>query len=297
MKRCILCLYLLVCSLYADTKGIDIELRERSDVLEILLKFENTYDKPPYLTKQDAYKGVIFPDLQMRAYNKQFKNFFINEVQIFNIQNNLYVLGVGDTQNIDVSVSKAPYAIKVTFQKATPIPNELDTLLSTAYSPKLPDVSMQPKATPLQNEIFNSPLSFKDDMGIDTWRYIAVLVVMALLVLILWVVKRYVVHKKQFRDYFTSMAQKSEVFNPTKIEVIAQKVLDSKHKILTLESNGYRYLILIGATSTTLIDRYPIPQNITKEEQSLFNDQFAKLLEQKQERLSKYLHNNHNSKE
>ena len=49
-------------------------------------------------------------------------------------------------------------------------------------------------------------------------------------------------------------------------------------------------MILIGASNTTLIDRYPIPQSITLEEQSRLDDQFAKLLDQKQERLARYLH-------
>ena len=116
---------------------------------------------------------------------------------------------------------------------------------------------------------------------------------MSFLVLVLWIIKRNIVHKKQFGSKtpakFSLFAPKKEVFDPTKIEVVSQKNLDSKHRILTIESNGYRYLILIGSGGTTLIDRYPIPQNISQEEQILLDDQFAKLLDQKQERLSKYL--------
>ncbi|WP_236096608.1 flagellar biosynthetic protein FliO [Helicobacter japonicus] len=295
--------YVLVCMfhmLYADTQVSNFELKQGEDTLEILLNLESVYEKSPHLTTQEGYKGVIFPHLQAKAHNQDFKKFFISEVQIFNIQENLYILGIGDTHFIDVQVSKAPHAFKVVFTKATPQPSMIDTLLQTPYKAEIPtiDIVQQPiSSAPIpspqiqKNEHTQSSLiSFKDDMGIDTWRYVAVLCVMAILVLVLWIVKRFVVHKKPFKNYLKPFVSKQELFDPTKIEVVSQKNLDSKHKILTLESNGYRYLILIGASNTTLIDRYPIPQSITLEEQSRLDDQFAKLLDQKQERLARYLH-------
>lgn len=299
MRMCIVA-WLMCISAYAQTLVDNVDIKQESDRVEILLTFKETYTKSPHLTKQDGYKGVIFPTLEAKSHNQSFKGFFLNELQIFNIQDNLYVLGIGDTQFIDVNVSKAPYALKIIFSKAIPPQSELDTLLQTAHQAQIPqiDIIQQPLPTiSEQNQAntntndSNGILPFKNDLGIDTWRYVAVLIVMALLVLVLWVVKRYVVHKKQFGHYFAAISHKKHIFDPTKIEVVSQKNLDSKHKILTIESNGYRYLILIGATSTTLIDRYPIPQSITPEEQLRFDDQFAKLLEQKQERLSQYLHN------
>lgn len=303
--RVFICLVSILHILYADARVSDFEIKQDTDSLEILLSLEGTYEKSPHLTAQEGYKGVIFPSLQAKAHNQNLRGFFMNEVQIFNVKENLYILGVGDPRLIDVQVSKAPRAFKITFVRITPPPSELDVLLQTPHQAQIPTIDITPQPitsapTPKPIEkndgMLDTLIPFKNDLGIDTWRYVAVLGVMAFLVLVLWVVKRYMVHKKPFRSYFASIMPKQELFDPTKIEVVSQKNLDSKHKILTIESNGYRYLILIGATSTTLIDRYPIPQNITLEEQSRFDDQFAKLLEQKQERLSKYLHTDKNTK-
>ncbi|TLD88389.1 MULTISPECIES: flagellar biosynthetic protein FliO [Helicobacter] len=287
--------------LYADVEISDIEIKQGVDRVEVILNMRGVYEKSPHLTMQEGYKGVVFPQLQANARNQSFSGFFIKEVQVFNVQGSLYVIGVGDVKIIDVQLSKAPYAFKIVFIKVAPLQSEIDILLQTPH--KIPNIdiitsppSTAPTPKPIEqntqsNDILSSVLPFKEDMNIDTWRYMAVLGVMAFLVIVLWIVKRYVVRKKPFKSYLASISQtKPELFDPTKIEVVSRKDIDSKHKILTLESNGYRYLILIGATSTTLIDRYPIPQNITLEEQLRFDDQFAKLLEQKQERLSKYLH-------
>ena len=309
--------FVLLCfaSLYgADSNVAGIEFSQKQDSVEVLLYLESSYENSPRLTEQDGYKGVIFPNLQAKSKNQSLKNSFISEVQVFNIQNDLYVIGVGDVRVIGVNVSKSSNAIKVVLNKIEAPKSELDTLLQTPQTiHKIPNLeiesSQNTQAPTAQTQLSQNtssqvadsqnPLAFKTDMGIDTWRYVAVLLVMAALVLVLFYVKRYVVAKggnkagakRSFGGYFSSFAPKQEVFDPTKIEVVSQKNLDSKHRILTIESNGYRYLILIGATSTTLIDRYPIPQSISPAEQLHFDDQFAKLLEQKQERLSKYLHN------
>ena len=309
--------FVLLCcvALYgADSNVAGIEFLQKQESVEVLLYLESSYENFPRLTEQDGYKGVIFPNLQAKSKNQSLKNSFISEVQVFNIQNDLYVIGIGDVRVIGVNVSKSSNAIKVVLNKVEAPKSELDTLLQTPQTihkiPSLEIESSQNTQTPLSQNTSSqvtdsqNPLTFKTDMGIDTWRYVAVLLVMAALVLVLFYVKRYVVAKggnkagsnrtgakRSFGGYFLSFAQKQEVFDPTKIEVISQKNLDSKHRILTIESNGYRYLILIGATSTTLIDRYPIRQSISTAQQHHFDDQFAKLLEQKQERLSQYLHN------
>lgn len=287
MKLRIFLYILCVSMLYADVNVSGIELNRTSDKLEVLINIDGAYDKSPQLTGQDGYKGVIFPSLHAKSHNENFSSFFLSEIQVFNIQENLYVLGIGDTSSIDVSVSKAIRKLKITFSKVAPSKSEIDVLLQTPYQTQIPtiDIAKQPLS---RDDNLIDKIPFKNDMGIDTWRYIAVLGVMAFLVFVLWIVKRYIVHKKQFGGYFATIPKR---FDPTKIDVISQKNLDSKHRILTIESNGYRYLILIGATSTTLIDRYPIPQSITPEEQIQLDNQFANLLEQKQERLSKYLRN------
>ncbi|TLD97508.1 hypothetical protein LS71_001820 [Helicobacter jaachi] len=310
MKKIIFVCLLPLCVsvLWANVKVKDFTFNQTSQSIELILTLDSAYDKAPSLTEDEGYKGVIFPNLKADSKNENFKQTFISQIQVFNVQDKLYVLGIGDSRFMSVNVGRAPNALKITFSRATPPQSELDKLLQTPHNANIPTIEIQnSQSNPAQAALAQTPnpmqsastqptsaqtnqnlLPFKNDLSIDTWRYVAVLGVMGVLVLVLWIVKRYVVHKKQFGHYFST--PKKAAFDPTKIEIISQKNLDSKHRILTIESNGYRYLILIGLSGTTLIDRYPIPQSISKEEQLRLDDQFAKLLEQKQERLSQYIH-------
>ncbi len=203
--------FVLLCcvALYgADSNVAGIEFLQKQESVEVLLYLESSYENSPRLTEQDGYKGVIFPNLQAKSKNQSLKNSFISEVQVFNIQNDLYVIGIGDVRVIGVNVSKSSNAIKVVLNKVEAPKSELDTLLQTPQTiHKIPSLEIEsnqntqaPTAqTPLSQNTSSqvadsqNPLTFKTDMGIDTWRYVAVLLVMATLVLVLFYVKRYVV--------------------------------------------------------------------------------------------------------
>lgn len=301
-KRALIALLSCFCTLFGATNVEHIALLNNQDSIELTLHLDSAYDKSPKLTQQEGYKGIILQDLSAKSQNEQVNSAFLKQVQIFNIKDSLYVLGIGDVNVIDVNVAKSSKALKVIFSKKNE-QSALSTLLQSPFNAKEVATATQIVQQNLESSAISNPsapdstldsaqnaeseLSYKADLGIETWRYVAVLVLLAILALVLWVVKRYMVHKKGFASYFS--AQKP--FDPQKVEVVAQKHIDAKHKILTLESNGYRYLVLIAPNSTTLIDRYAVPKGATidNNEQIVLEDQFTKLLEQKQARLAKYL--------
>lgn len=302
----------------------DISITHTPGQIELFLTLPSAYPHTPKLSEQKGYKGVILPYLKADSKNQNFKGDFLTQVQIFNIDNNLYILGIGDEKHITLNISKAPNALKISFSKAETAPSELANLLSTPHNAQLPNITIpnttkiSESTTPLplnestkaQNE---QGLNFKTDLGIDTWRYVAVLFVMAALVLGLWILKRYLMHKKHFSSYIESHPKsqatndqhiaksgildklfgKKDDFEQEGIHIITQKNLDSKHKIITIQANNHRYLVLIGPSSTTLLDRYPISHETNSKDQSAFDEQFTQLLEQKQKRLSQYLHKAH----
>lgn len=294
--------------LYAQNNVTHITFKQESESIQIILHTTQTYTKSPKLTQQEGYKGIILPDIQSPSRNEKFKETFLSEIQVFNIDENLYILGVGDYRKIKIDMSKSQSAIKIVFSRQEIAPSELEKLMSSSYEPlstqnqnlSAMDLSKESQGNLSNNtessQMTNSLLPFKNDLGIETWRYVAVLGVMGGLVIALLLVKRYVMRKTQGKNTKVSFGEyigrfmNRDGFNQVDIDVVSQKQLDSKHKILTIESNGYRYLILVGDGSTTLIDRYPIPQNISAQEQIQLDEQFAKLLEQKQDRLSKYIH-------
>ncbi|TLD80563.1 hypothetical protein LS68_007455 [Helicobacter sp. MIT 05-5293] len=304
--RLLIILCLLGCHiLFANTQVNHIDFTQNPDTFELTIHTQTPYNHNPKLTEKENYKGIILPQIQAASKNHPLKNFFLSEVQIFNIQDNLYILGIGDPQTIKVTMRKSSKGdmIKIIFHATTPPKSQLDLLVDKSLNEPLIAPTLESVNPPIpthqnptdsvisntQNPQLQTTLPLKNDLGIDTWRYIAVLGVMALLVLVLWIVKKYIVSKKNFPGYLGKFNTKKEHFDPTKVDIVSQKNIDSKNRILTIESNGYRYLLLIGMNSTTLIDRYPIPQDISTQEQIMLDDQFARLLEQKKERLSQYL--------
>lgn len=287
----------------------EIKIEHKIDSVDVLLFISESYNQKPKLTQQDTYTGIILPKLQSTSHNQAFKNFFLSQVQIFNIEENLYILGIGNPQATKTSVSKSHNVLRVTFAKTTQS-TQLDKLMNKSFNINMPSLttsqtakSQYPTPTAQDFQKTQNPqnlhtnnvqnIQFKNDLGVDTWRYVAVIIVMLALIIGLFIIKRFALKKKQFGQFLDD--GKTFIFNSNKIEVISQINIDSKNRILTIESNGTRYLILIGATGTTLLDRYPTPQNISQSEHIMFDDQFAKLLEQKQERFSQYLHNDRQS--
>lgn len=292
---------LFACKMFA-TQVQEIKIERKADSVDVLLFISESYNQKPKLTQQDSYTGIILPKLQSTSHNQTFRNFFLNQVQIFNIEGNLYILGIGNPQTTKTSMGKSHNILRVSFTKTTQN-TQLDELMNKSFNVNVPSIATNqttksPYPTPMaqdsQKTQNSQNIPFKNDLGIDTWRYVAVIVIMLALIIGLFIIKRFVLKKKQFRQFLDD--EKTFIFDPSKIEVISQTNIDSRNRILTIESNGTRYLILIGATGTTLLDRYPIPQNISQSEHIMFDDQlFTKLLEQKQERLSQYLHNDHRS--
>lgn len=301
--RSLIILCLLGCHiLFANTQIDRIDFTQNADTFELAIHTQSPYDQNPKLTEKENYKGIILPQIQAASKNHPLKNFFLSEVQIFNIQNNLYILGIGDPQTIKITMQKSSKGdmIKIVFHQITPPKSQLDLLVDKSLNEPLTAPTLEnqasPDSTPNQQSLQSQTiLPLKNDLKIDTWRYITVLGIMAFLVLILWIIKKYIVAKKNFSGYLGKFSTKKEHFDPTKVDIVSQKNIDSKNRILTIESNGYRYLLLIGMNNTTLIDRYPIPQDISTQEQIMLDNQFAKLLEQKKERLSQYLQDDEKS--
>lgn len=296
-KLFIALLALFACSAFA-TQVKEIKIKRNADSIDVLLSISESYSQRPKLTQQDNYTGIILPKLHAPSHNQTFKNSFLNQVQIFNIQDNLYILGIGNPQITKASMSKSHNTLRVSFTKTTQN-TQLDELMNKSFNVNVPDLATsaqvnavsqdsQPMQNPQNTQTNAQNLPFKNDLGIDTWRYVALIIIMLALIIGLFIIKRFMLKKKQFRQFLGE--EKTPSFDLNEVQIISQTNIDSKNRILTIESNGTRYLVLIGATGTTLLDRYPIPQKISQSEQIVFDDQFTKLLEQKQERLSQYLH-------
>lgn len=285
----------------ANTQVSDISFNQQNDKIEVILQVDN-YDKSPKSSIDSSYKGLILPNLQALSQNQTFNTNFIKEIQIFNIESSLYVLGVGEVEKIDLKVSKTSKHLKITFSYIEPPKSHLDLLLESKTSIKPSqelDITQNAVQTPTPTSTAQNPtqiqqpnftINLKEDFGIETWRYAAVLCVMAGLVIVLFVVKNYV-SKNAKNINFANKLKEEHIIDLKNIKIIAKYDLDYQNYAIIAESNGYRYIILNINNNISLLDRYPIPQDISQKEKAQLEDIFSHLLEHKQERLSRFLHN------
>lgn len=306
-----------------QAQKIDIHTSKESN--EVLLYLDTPYDSTPQITTKDEYKGVIFTNIIAQAQNKRINGSLVSEIQVFNINNDLYILGVGDPTQFDVEVSKAGQTFKVTFLKVKPshlellmnkslnipttqVDSEISQNIATLPKPddmqfisttqstqiSLHDDAKQSRQNPNQGDS-TKVLEFGENRDLDPWRYGALVGIMVLLlVILLWTRNTLRKNTQPFSSYLDPKSTKNthfelNPFDPT-IKIIAQKRVDSKNKILTIETNGYRYVVLMG-NSNTLLDRYPILKHNESPKPTLYDSlviedsQFSNLLEQKAQRL------------
>lgn len=109
-----------------------VEILTGADKNEVLLYFDTPYTLTPRTTLQDEYKGVIFDNASAMRQNKRISGSFLSEVQVFNITESLYILGVGNPKEmeVEVSVSKDLQTYKIVFKKITPPPTHLEMLMN-----------------------------------------------------------------------------------------------------------------------------------------------------------------------
>lgn len=341
-----------------------VEILTGADKNEVLLYFDTPYTFTPRTTSQDEYKGLIFDKASAMRQNKRISGSFLSEVQVFNITESLYILGVGNPKEMEmeVSASKDLQTYKIVFKKITPPPTQLEMLMNRTFQtspaqssqesdisaqmlnlPKPPNfVQNEPKEINLQNpknkgqgaldsqnvqnpqansqvqnrvqqnvmeentaqesiidvQTTQAMQDFQNMVGnnvleLETWRYVAVIGVMVILLLVLLWVKGFL--KPKERNFASLLAQNS-AFAPKgrNLKVSLQKRIDSKNSLVVIEAGNYRYLVLMGEHGNTLLERYNA--NTASEDVSIQNNliiedsQFAKLLEQKEQRL-KHLQN------
>ncbi|WP_156471863.1 hypothetical protein [Helicobacter himalayensis] len=341
-----------------------VEILTGADKNEVLLYFDTPYTFTPRTTSQDEYKGLIFDKASAMRQNKRISGSFLSEVQVFNITESLYILGVGNPKEMEmeVSASKDLQTYKIVFKKITPPPTQLEMLMNRTFQtspaqssqesdisaqmlnlPKPPNfVQNEPKEINLQNpknkgqgaldsqnvqnpqansqvqnrvqqnvmeentaqesiidvQTTQAMQDFQNMVGnnvleLETWRYVAVIGVMVILLLVLLWVKGFL--KPKERNFASLLAQNSAFATKgINLKVSLQKRIDSKNSLVVIEAGNYRYLVLMGEHGNTLLERYNA--NTASEDVSIQNNliiedsQFAKLLEQKEQRL-KHLQN------
>lgn len=186
-------------------------------------------------------------------------------------------------------IKDGPTAVQLTFENKKEIAfealkNNDGYKLQLKITPKAatPEHSVEANATPMPKAA-STELPKTQDGSEVSWRYIVVVSFLAFLVAVMFYVK------KRFAN--GNAASKGgwllpKNFAPAKkddeVSVITQSFLDPNNKLMLVEYNSIRYLLLVGNTNA-VVDRY------YAEDADLQNDEFKKVMAENERKLSEFL--------
>lgn len=120
----------------------------------------------------------------------------------------------------------------------------------------------------------------EDDVS---WRYIVVVSFLTFLVAIAFYIKKRVVGKNQTGKggWLLPKSYKPESAEQD-VQIISQSFLDPSNKLMLVEYNGIKYLLLVGNTNV-VVDRY------YADDADLQNDDFKRIMAENERKLSEFL--------
>lgn len=213
----------------------------------------------------------------------------------------LKISGIAINSKKDVALSQNPLISRVTMLKDGPtavqlafenkkeidfeaLKNNDGYKLQLKITPKavMPQKSVEANATPMPKPVSTELPKTQADSEVS-WRYIVVVSFLAFLVAVMFYVK-----KRFANNNGTSKGGwlLPKNFTPAKkndeVNVITQSFLDPNNKLMLVECNNIRYLLLVGNTNA-VVDRY------YAEDADLQNDEFRKVMAENERKLSEFL--------
>lgn len=231
----------------------DIKINSNSDFLEIIFLLDNFYEKHSVLRHEDDFSvlmldGILF-DEKFSANADLIKN-----IEIFHQNGILFVvLPVRDfALKYELQSMRNKNILKFIIKKRNGIAsnlaqnsrgNALDSKLSLEDS-----INLIKAQNAIPTEVFS----------IASWRYVLVVVILSLLILALFIIKKKL-KSPPARFAMPQQASKKLDISPAlpNISVTQTIDLDLYNKIFILDSPDFRYILFVGQGESYFIDKIP----------------------------------------
>ncbi|WP_187856449.1 hypothetical protein [Helicobacter pylori] len=219
--------------------------------VQTTLTFETPFNKTPKIMEVEGQKVIVLKNIQLDSKKMMdFKEASLNALEMFSYQNDIYLLSkkakAEAELEIQASNSKDKKQLRFLFLPKgfhlAPPPSLKEKSQQTNLAQK--DTNEQPQS-PLNTLELKPPLNLSH-------AYKALAVIVALL-LILYVIKKKIVP-----------TQGSFSAKDFKLEVSVLGRVDANHKIISIETNKERYLVLLSDKYGLLLDK--ISPKTSKEE-------------------------------
>lgn len=263
--RALLTILILTPLLFAATL-LNRNIYERENRVDLMLSFDAPFDGS--IKKSEAGDGSI----NIRLSNVHILKPFAKELQS-SIVESIAVTGAAENSAL-IKIVPSKKGIKVEASK-TVDGFGLRIRIVPAAASKISSPSSEPRKE-------SRPLTVaKTEETLPGWRYWSVLGIMALLLLVLWLVKR----KRSDLGGWLMPGIGGAKIAPEGAVIRYQKVLDQQNRLILLEFNDKQYLMVVG-NSNLLLDTF-------SEKRVEDQESFTSLFEANKKQLDHFLKENH----
>ncbi|GAA7134377.1 hypothetical protein HpBGD73_06510 [Helicobacter pylori] len=217
--------------------------------VQTTLTFETPFNKTPKIMEVEGQKVIVLKNAKLDSKKMMdFKEASLNALEMFSYQNDIYLLSKKATTELEIQASNSKDKKRIRFLflprgfHLAPPPNLKEKSQQTNLTQK--DTNEQPQS-PLNALELKPPLDLS-----HAYKGLAVIVA---LLLILYIIKKKIVP-----------TQGSFSAKDFKLEVSVLGRVDANHKIISIETNKERYLVLLSDKYGLLLDK--ISPKTSKEE-------------------------------
>lgn len=218
--------------------------------VQTTLTFETPFNKTPKIMEVEGQKVIVLKNAKLDSKKTMdFKEASLNALEMFSYQNDIYLLSKKAKVELEIQASNSKDKKRLRFLflpkgfHLAPPPNLKEKSQQTNLAQK--DTNEQPQS-PLNTLELKPPLNLSH-------AYKALAVIAALLLIL------YVIKKKKIVPTQGSFSAKD-----FKLEISVLGRVDANHKIISIETNKERYLVLLSDKYGLLLDK--ISPKTSKEE-------------------------------
>ncbi|MCQ2903731.1 hypothetical protein JT116_02605 [Helicobacter pylori] len=217
--------------------------------VQTTLTFEMPFNKTPKIMEVEGQKVIVLKNAQLDSKKTMdFKEASLNALEMFSYQNDIYLLSKKAKAGLEIQASNSKDKKQLRFLF---LPKGFHLAPPPDLKEKSQQTSLAQKDTNEQPQSLSNTLELKPPLDLShAYKGLAVI---AALLLILYIIKKKIVP-----------TQGSFSAKDFKLEVSVLGRVDANHKIISIETNKERYLVLLSDKYGLLLDK--ISPKTSKEE-------------------------------
>ncbi len=208
--------------------------------VQTTLTFETPFNKTPKIMEVEGQKVIVLKNAQLDSKKMMdFKEASLNALEMFSYQNDIYLLSKKAKVELEIQASNSKDKKQLRFLF---LPKGFHLAPPPSLKEKSQQTNLAQKDTNEQPKSLSNTLELKPPL--DLSHAYKALAVIAALLLILYIIKKKIVP-----------TQGSFSAKDFKLEVSVLGRVDANHKIISIETNKERYLVLLSDKYGLLLDK------------------------------------------